>query len=369
MEAIVNPYKDVSFNNRIPSVSHEHCRDLTTAPTITAARIFNYLYRDGIRHFAFSNYYPSEPIYPIDNPSDPATILTGTQSSEFETLPSDAVGCPNAEHHDMNIGSLHINGIGSTFTSGSPKGSTPVGMGGRNWQTCFNSIFSELIYADGGGATINHPDWTDYYGKNLKANTVMKMLDYDDRVLGIEIFNSTCDRDVSDTGFSIELWDTILKTGRRCWGFCVPDHDGENFTLSDTSTPPIKHCPGRNVLLCEADEHSCLKAYRSGAFYGQIYNSDLAFTNIEYNDSTNNLSVVTIGAEKIDVIIDGITTTYNSGNVSVTVPDGSTYVRVVGYKAMQEERYLGEYDMIFSNPIMFKSANRSKKSSGLLLFN
>ena len=76
------------------------------------------------------------------------------------------------------------------------------------------------------------------YAKNFDLDffeVIFEMLDYDEAVMGIEIYNNYSARrnwlenpnyvaPEEDKGFSLNLWDRILRTGRRCWGFCVPDH-------------------------------------------------------------------------------------------------------------------------------------------------
>src|SRR5690606_13056678 len=60
------------------------------------------------------------------------------------------------------------------------------------------------------------------------------------------------------------LWDDLLRTGRRCWGFFVKDH--------------TTYGRGRNVLVVPAldglppteREAAALRAYRQGAFFGSV---------------------------------------------------------------------------------------------------
>ena len=358
MEAVNNPYKTASFESLVPSLSHGHCRTLDNG--ITAARVFNYIYRSGIRHIGISNYYPSTPVYPLDNPQDSTVVLTGTDSLELTAIPDDAIGYPNAEHTSVNIPALHINGIGSTFSSGSPDGEKPVGMGGNTWKYGFNEILSNLLYSDGGGVCINHPAWSRHVGGAMSTEQIIQMLDFDERVLGIEIYNEACEYSESKTGWSLDIWDEILLSGRRCWGFAVPDHDTENYSIADTATPPRVKCVGRNVLLCEPEAHACLKAYRDGNFYSQILDTDLRFNGINFDESTNKLSVSTSNANSIKVVIDGEATTYTGNVTTVDIPVDATYVRVEAYS---------DIDSIFSNPIMFKQTRaEKKKKQDIMLF-
>ena len=123
-----------------------------------------------------------------------------------------------------------------------------------------------LLHPDGGGITLNHPTG--------KVGDYTTMLDFDPRVLGIEVWNQLTSGFGSSRGFYDEtpgphvhfyqLWDDILRTGRRCWGFFVKDHN----TLGR----------GRNVLLVAKlnglpaveREATALRAYRKGAFFGSV---------------------------------------------------------------------------------------------------
>lgn len=123
-----------------------------------------------------------------------------------------------------------------------------------------------LAFADGGGITLNHPTGAlDQYAE---------MLDFDPRVLGIEVWNQLTSGFGTAGGFYAQgpgpslhfyrLWDDLLRTGRRCWGFFVKDHN--------------TYGRGRNVLLVPApdglptteQEAAALRAYRRGAFFGSV---------------------------------------------------------------------------------------------------
>src|SRR5690606_24351172 len=112
--------------------------------------------------------------------------------------------------------------------------------------------------------SINHPMLVSYPG-DAKA---MQMLDHNPLVLGIEIYNGFAAwRDTFDTdGFALRQWHNILVTGRRCYGFAVPDH-----WLESAGHPEVP--AGANRLLVPSGyqaasraqrEHLCLKAYRNG---------------------------------------------------------------------------------------------------------
>ena len=97
------------------------------------------------------------------------------------------------------------------------------------------------------------------------------------------------------------------------------------------------------LLVEEAAEHPCLKAYRRGTFYCQLQNGDLAFKKIVI-DEQNQLIIETEHAERIDVIADGSLQASAEGNSLVfDLTTVKTYCRIEAHS---------EDDAIFSNPIM-----------------
>jgi hypothetical protein len=112
-----------------------------------------------------------------------------------------------------------------------------------------------LLFPDGGGITLNHP------GGPLES--LQEMLDFDPRVLGIEVWNQH--DGFGGTGMRFyRFWDEVLRTGRPCFGFFVKDH--------------VYFGRGRNVLLVSGPaaatrtqrEHEALCAYREGRFFGLL---------------------------------------------------------------------------------------------------
>lgn len=314
--SVINPYEGIDWNIvlAIPSCSHEHC--------ITQSD-FELLNTIKLKHVAFSNYYPSCPYYPLD--------------AFFDDY-KDYLASPNAEYHNMSpYGSLHCNGLGSFFEAGSNYGDYPVGMNRASWQTTFDSILRNLQFEDGGGITINHPSWSRWASKteHPSIEDICSMLDYDYRVLGIEFYNSTCEYGFEEkVGWDLHTWDSILKTGRRCWGFSVADHRSSNKP---------ERMSGMNILLCnQYDEHTCLKAYRDGCFYGALYNTSLRFNSIDLNDM--NLTVSAIDADYLYFIIDGEYMRKEGNNATITLPDNIIYVRVEAHN---------NENSIYSNPILF----------------
>ncbi|NUQ61303.1 MAG: hypothetical protein HUU20_02375 [Pirellulales bacterium] len=112
-----------------------------------------------------------------------------------------------------------------------------------------------LLFPDGGGITINHP------GGSLKS--LLEALDFDRRVLGIEVWNQHEGFGGTEMRF-YRLWDEALRSGRQCLGFFVKDH--------------VFFGRGRNVLLVSSlataspreREHEALRGYRDGRFFGLL---------------------------------------------------------------------------------------------------
>lgn len=323
---MINPYSNVDWStySQIITTTHDHVID--TNVSTTTKQHFDNLYNGGVRCFAISNYYPSAPMYPL---SDYAEDIGGT-------VPVDIIEVPNAEHHYLAVygltgNSIHMNSIGSMFSSGKPRGESPAGFAGGRVEDLVRDVTSQLLYADGGGLTINHPTWT--YNQNLFSMDILKhILDIDERVLGIEIFSSTI--------WDVDLWDEILMSGRRCWGFAVPDHHHKsNATWY-----------GRNVLVVpELTQHECLRAFRNGNMYCKYANTDLKFTGIALDDGT--LTASTNEPATIKFIGDGIviSETDNVTSASVNTDDLVQYVRIEAETAT---------DRILSQPIMFSTQSR-----------
>lgn len=358
-----NPYEEVDWSQWefVHSMSHQH-QGLTNA----SREIFLAM---GYRHFAFSNYYPSKPTYPLPE--------------SWTSKHPEIIAAPNAEQHSYTDAGLHANSLGSMFTSGYGKPvpktiwkTSPIefsvddmvryteerpwdgiyrldvrftsespdaevkltieGVEGSNvrkeyestgpitnqvlkpgnhsvafrvlsdvvtakvvfdpsqvtitdlrfmqgtyrpWRRVFDEILDGyelngkkeggLLFPDGGGITLNHPTG--------KQEIYESMLDHDPRVLGIEVWNHLASGFGSSKGGYVipkegevpdhhfyELWDQLLSSGRRCWGFFVKDHTtygrGRNILL----TPPLAD------LSNTEKEAAALRAYRQGAFFGSV---------------------------------------------------------------------------------------------------
>ena len=381
---IDNPYQSVNWEktNHIKSTSHIHITD--QAGLNKAAEL-------GYRHLPISNYYPSAPYYPIDqvrenqfkvkqnfgvmrlrSNEEPVFIEgpiewnkvimdkeTGWYNSLpierqqelpfkvgdyiFKEIPDNIIFSPNAEHHAFTNTkvSIHANSIGSMFSSGTfdshskfktfwNGGKYSYGTG-LHWQDAFNKMLDQLLFKDGGGITINHPTWS-----KLDQSIIEEKLDFDSRVLGIEVFNQGT--------WSLEMWDNLLKTGRRCLGFLVPDWGVQDEEAKDYR--------GFNVLLVnDFTEHSCLKAYRDGAFFGSEYGGDLSFNEISLK--SDKLVVKTNGISTITIITDqGISKMEKDTTGTIySIPVDSNNVPIIKYIRIEAEN--GAKERIFSQPIRF----------------
>jgi hypothetical protein len=275
----------------------------------------------------------------------------------FSDIPEDVIITPNAEHHGFSNSRSHICSPGSSFISGNidPKEHYHlkrhgfcVGFGGT-WQEGFEGMLQSLVYPDAGGITINHPTWF----SQLPEEQVFEMLDFDEGVLGIEIYNDySANRNWSETpnykapsesepGFSLNLWDRILSTGRRCWGFCVPDHSVKKGT----------NWNGRTILLVsEFAEHDCLRAYRQGQFYGCLKDNGLTVRDFSATESTISIAVNApamikfITETEIASIVKGECATYD-----IPQRDGSPDVM---YVRIEIEDDSGE--RLFLQPVVYK---------------
>lgn len=386
LKCISNPYEKVNWekDEQVCSTTHLH---------ITKQEHLDNAYAGSLRHFAISNYYPAVPYYPLNKirknqfwvRQDHAVVVNGklkqgpfnwndiimdkdtgwydeldpnTQKTLpfkvgdyiFKNIPNDIAESPNAEHHSFANSNAHINCPGSFFRSGTfdtwnnaykdKSRYQLVGhgysRGGLKWQQAFGQMLEELQFADGGGITINHPVWS-----GLKMTQIYEMLDYDDRVLGIEIWNSTTEK-INEKGFALETWDKILATGRRCYGFSVPDHSHKNKD---------KNWKGRNYLLVpKFNERECLKAYRQGRFYCALLGNGLRFEEISFTKGV--LSVKINKQASIKIISDKGVFEENGSSIVYEVPveNGKfavTYIRI------EVEDETGE--RIFSQPVMLKS--------------
>ncbi len=387
------PYANIKWDKteQVLTASHMHCRTQRTLDRIL---------KRGVKFLTLSNYYPAIPVCPIKNnrleedwskvtdglgrngkPADKSRNLikticdpdTGWQgeiepSAQVRLLgnstktyklkvPGEVVEAPNAEHYGFESVSMHISNPGSTFSSGhfDSKGKYrfrqhgfPIGVG-MPWPMVFDQIFAKLIFKDGGGVIINHPKRS-----HTKFKDILAMLDFDPRVLGMEIYNS---------GYSWNegLWDKVLATGRQCYGFFVPDHGAQGH----------EDWVGVNVLLVpKITANECLKAYREGHLYGAVHGKGLKFTFIKADDL--GIKVKTDNAEKIEFITEkGAVKTVNSNEGEYIFPRDKNgkpdlvFVRVRAFEFADNKDYdknikkyggyLGKGEVIFSQAVMYKT--------------
>lgn len=331
---MLNPYANIDWATAIPVISVSHAHATGQAP-------FDRLYNGGCKHMALSNYRPSVPYYPLPY-------------GDIAIVPADAIACPNAEHFGW-MTDCHFNGLGSTKQSGSSSG----GWEAPNWKCAFDAILAGLLYADGGGITINHPAWTNRNQTNLTVAQANEMLDYDPRVLGVEAITAYGRNHARGTDWwdSRDFWDAILTTGRRCWGFCVPDHDAETgaeygWTGVDWTGQNVLLLPAGSTTTGENANHSCLQAYRDGRFFCRVKQGNFAFTNISVNG--HSVSASTNSGTKIRFIVDGTATEYAGTSASHTVQDSATYCRVEADDAGG--------NLILSQAIIFREYVKKQKT-------
>ena len=306
------PYRGIDWTaaHQVCGTTHVHCTSQKDLEEILKR----------IEFLTLSNYYPSAPWYPLSKMTenywrvhhDFPVMVNGRRTegpfdwnkivgkwikelpSEmqkqypfreggriFRPLPEGILEAPNAEHHSVfgedgrRNWMLHLNSPGSTFASGTfdvnqknrfRTGTHGYDFGsGERWKTAVDRMLGALIVPDGGGVTINHPSWSSH-----SRNFVAELLDYDPRILGIEVL---------EAGVNSEAyWDWVLATGRQCFGFFVPDH----------RIRPEDGVFGVNVLVVpERTAEACLKAYRRGDFYGAKHGlGELKFRRISFEGMT-----------------------------------------------------------------------------------
>ena len=380
------PYAGLDWSKviRVKTTSHGHCP--------TQWYLDQYLKR-GFGLITMSNYYPSAPWWPaskmtknywrlhhdhpvmvngkrVPGPFDWNKIiapwkhmLSAAEAAKqpawaakypfvegekiFKPLPPGVLEAPNAEHHSFlledgrHAASLHMCSPGSAFASGtfdahnlSKTYSHGYNYGsGEFWGTAVDRMIAGLIHPDGGGVTINHPSWT-----RLDRELMLKILDHDPRVLGIEV--------IEDSGHNSEnYWDWALSTGRQCFGFFVPDWHVENKVF------------GVNVLCVrEKTVHACLKAYREGNFYGALNGLDeLAFPRIAFDAKSRTVTAATDKPARFEVITArGVVKEAKGTEVSWTVEPDSPWKgsRIHVFARVKAYSVDGSGEELFSQPFM-----------------
>ena len=317
-----SPYADVDWRSarRLHSVTHTHTFSATpgadewvvSTDHQDGRATFESMYDAGIRHFALSNYYPAKPTYPL--------------ADYFQAVPDDALGCPNAEVHSTRERG-HYCALGSRFDGGD-------GYDGR-WRDLFSDVIDELAYEGGGGLVVNHP-----IRSGLSVEALADRLDFDRRVLGVEAYNHRCEAKYGGTGDALSVWDELLLTGRRAYGFFNPDYHTPWRPVPEWADETL----GRNVLLVpEATEAAAARAYRRGEFYGALRGSGLAFESVRASDGE--IRVETNRAARIDFVSDRcVVRTVRDRAATYETNGKETYVRI--------EAADGDGERIFSQPIL-----------------
>ena len=314
---MINPYDKVDWGKcqQVKSMSHMHTYDQTR---------FNKAVLDGYKHFCISHYLPSSPIYPL--------------ADYFTDIPNDVIASPNSEKVKFTNAPYHFCAVGS-FAEGQGHDEASATA---TWQQSFVSILNQLQYADGGGIVMAHP-------RDANFEDRCRMLDFDNRVLGIEIYNNSYNKDkegytaLEASKIFCGLWDRLLSSGRRCWGFAVVDWQD----------PLYSPWHGSNVFLVPAfTEHECLKAYRDGAFYSQIKDSGLKFTNISATATSYSVSINREATIKF-ITNRGVVKEVVGTSAACNVEDSDVYMRVEAIEANDETSH------IFSNPTMYRNPNDS----------
>lgn len=380
------PYRGLDWSKveRIKTTSHGHC---------TSQSMLDVYLRRGFGLMTMSNYYPSAPYVPADKmtrgyyrvhhdfpvmvggkrvegPFDWSAIVSGWKGELdpkiakdlpfkeggrlFKPLPKGVLEAPNAEHHGFKwengkwASNVHMCAPGSAFKSGTFDAHSvfkTVSHGyyfgsGEFWQTAVDRMIAGLVVPDGGGVTINHPTWT-----KLNRDRLAKMLDYDPRILGIEVLECC--------GVNSEnYWDWVLSTGRQCFGFFVPDWGASKESGREIDR---KRDFGVNVLCVE--EHTveaCLRAYRKGNFYGAAHGLDeLAFTQISFDGKV--LRAGTDRPAKLQVITArGVVKEEEGTSVEwKVIPNGSCVGPLVDMFARVKAYAVdGSGEVLFSQPFM-----------------
>ena len=191
---------------------------------------------------------------PVNNRSIAAenhTIYLRTQSDSIEI--------------QLNFDSEKLEVTQLRLMQGSNRPWRDVFLAALDGETREGESVGGLIDPEGGGITLNHPGG--------KMDTYLEMLDFDSRVLGLEVWNQLTSGFGSNgksnhltkpPSHFYQLWDEVLSTGRRCWGFFVKDHNTYGRGRNILMAPPLASKSS------EERESTLLRAYRKGAFFGAV---------------------------------------------------------------------------------------------------
>lgn len=382
--ATINPYKDVNWptNQFIQSMSHEHHFHIGTVQ-----QAVDQLHGQGFRHFAFSeylrerppspnfpeDYYGSAPIYPL--------------SRWYENHPSDIVSSPNIEALTERGHTIALGTKAGIVAHNCPDFSDDTFPCNLNWQNSIWDVvnnekivleYPEVIkyLLDGiedpnnPGETIGgllYPDAGGLYPAHTgNLNRIITALDFDDRVLGSDMYSDRRDNDDPSKpedlrGYQVNSWDIVLASGRRCWGFAESDRGRRGCNI---------------LLLDDFTNHSALKAYREGNFYCKMAFGDTGLKFKKIIDHGHKIEVETEGADNgISIVTEsGIVAETNGNTIEYTYPlkNGEvwlTYLRVEARGPVFTNTELPEADWplenyrdgvryqdeIYSQPIMWRT--------------
>ena len=151
---------------------------------------------------------------------------------------------------------------------------------------------------------------------------ILYIMDTSDIVFGLEIYNSAT-QSMNGKGYSLDLWDAVLSTGRQIFGTAVPDHSAEGGF--DWENLPF----GFNHMLCVTEtEQEIMLAYREGRFYTTIYNDDLLLKNFDV-DASGDMKFKASKSGSIKVVTATRTQTFTDvDSAEFATQDGDIFVRV-----------------------------------------
>lgn len=282
-----NPYINIPWAvvKDLTSVSHAHC---------TTQEQFDTL-KSKYDHIAISNYYPSMPYYPL--------------SEHFEGV-QDVLASPNAEHHgfDGENSKLHMNSIGSIHTSNERYSGTARDM--------IKMSLDSLLMEHGGGVTINHPAWTGMTKATAQELIATK------GIIALEIWNASSEVD-TETGFSIDFWDSILSDGVQIFGVAVPDHEAQYRPQENRQPFGYNH-----MLVYHETEEEILSAYRQGRFYTTLYNDGLTLKNLALSSGAVSIEVSETSTFLFKTATRSVAVDTASTTASLTAAADDVYVRV-----------------------------------------
>lgn len=206
---------------------------------------------------------------------------------------------PDLFHH------LHVNGIGTTHTIGFP--------GGDSVSEVLEAMIENVI-ADGGLATVNHP--------NFMRSISLDQLAALRRLTHFEVYNGhpyTFSSGTAELPSMDLVWDGLLGMGRRVYGVAVDD--AHHFSVWG----PEWFNPGRGWVMVDADREpaAIVAALRRGDFHAS---TGPALVRIAIEDGAFQVAAAEEGLIEF-VSNDGIVRAIEGAAAGYPVPDQG-YLRV-----------------------------------------